>query len=449
MRFTAAAVGGAVLLVTTGAAANGRYPASSAILLSPTDPDLVVGRATFGTLVSHDHGKTFDFLCDDAIGLSPQSTQDPVLGLTAAGALVAGFDAPAVGLDVSSDTGCNWTCVGGPLAGQAVVDLAVRPDAPHDVVLLTGSGADAGAALSQVYESADDGAHWTALGTPIDPTATPTTLDVAPGDARRLYVSATRGFGSARSASLFVSTDDAMTWTERPTPFDPNADDAIYIGAVDPTDPMRVYLRTSGSPSRLFVTTDGGQSFQVASIALTGTMQGFALSPDGATIYAGGPADGLFAAARADLTFHKMAALHVQCLAARASEVWACSDEPSGFIVGVSTDQGATFAAALHLNGIAGALACAARAGGVACGADANASQCGGDSFVQFCQDLGGCAPGALATPSARSSRGCSLGRGAGVAAGVGAGAVALVVVIRRRRGDFRGRRRARRPLAS
>ena len=37
----------------------------------------------------------------------------------------------------------------------------------------------------------------------------------------------------------------------------------------------------------------------------------------------------------------------VQCLATRGDELWTCSAEVSGFVLGVSTDDGATFTAKL------------------------------------------------------------------------------------------------------
>ncbi len=75
-------------------------------------------------------------------------------------------------------------------------------------------------------------------------------------------------------------------------------------------------------------------------------------------------------------------------------ELWACSDEPSGFSVGVSTSDGAQFASRLQQDGLASPIACAAGAEGpLACGgAAANASQCAGAAFDAVCATLGGCA---------------------------------------------------------
>jgi hypothetical protein len=398
-------------------------PAANRIVFSPTNPNLVVVRATYGLLLSSDDGKTWTFLCEDALGMPKMATQDPAMGLTAKSALVIGLQAPA-GLEVSRDNGCNWSCAVGRLANEAIVDVAVRQDPPDTVLALTNtplSDHAGGGAHSQVFQSTDDGASWAPLGVALDPHILVTTLDVARGDPHRLYVSGTRGFGPTRTASLFASMDDGATWTEWPTPLDTRVETAIYVGAVDPSDADRVYLRTNGS-SRLLITAPSGAglSFQTV-LRLTSQMLGFALSPDGSKIYAGSEMDGLFVGDRSSMTFRHQTSVvlgtdagprdvHVQCLAARAGELWACADEPSGFIVGVSTDDGATFSPKLHLDGVHAPIQCSAGAHlSLACGADANGSQCGGAPFANLCAAVG-CTPGGgtAAQPRPRSC-GCSL----------------------------------------
>jgi MYXO-CTERM domain-containing protein len=463
-----------VLLTAPSALANGRYPASNQIVFSPTGANLVVLRATYGILLSRDDGATWTWLCEDALGVLPSTSEDPSLGLTAGDALIAGLYR---GLEVSSDTGCDWSFVPA-LVNQHAVDIAVRSASPHAAVALlstqssTAAGDSGVVYATQLYETANDGATWTALGAPFDEAVSVTSVEVAASDPDRLYVTGFRA-STLFTPLLFVSLDRGGSWSEHALP-QLSHDLGVYIAAVDPESADLVYLRTEGAPnpsgrSRLFVTRDQGQSFQTV-LSLPGAMLGFALSPDGSTIHAGIDKGGLFVASRdallaaadaggglaavgdaggsASSAFRQTSSLRVQCLAARGAELWACSDEASGFVAGVSLDEGATFTPKLHLNGVAGPIACAA---------DATAAQCSGAAFQQLCQSLKGCSdgggpeagaadatdagpgapPGEGATPHGSSSCGCSAvggGRVMGLMAAMGAVAAAAAWRRRRRR---------------
>jgi MYXO-CTERM domain-containing protein len=437
-----------VALGDTPALANGRYPEANALVFSPIDPDLVLLRTTFGVLLSRDGGANWDWLCEGALGIPASSNEDPSLAVTAGGAMVAGL---VEGLEVSADTGCDWHLADGT-PRRSIKDLAIRPNAPHGIVALASSfGADAGATggagyLTQVLESADDGAHWTAVGSALDPSAIPTTIEVAASDPRRLYVSTFRGQGMTRTASLFVSTDGGARWTERPVPIDPNAEAAALIAAVDPTDADRVYVRTQGR-SRLLVTGDAGRTYTTA-LSFTGPMLGFALTADGSKLYAGGPEDGLFVASSAALSFERTSRLPVQCLAVRGADLWACADQSAGFFAGRSTDDGAHFAPAAPLDAVRAPIACSG---------DATAAQCTGAAFAQLCTTVPGCPAGDPGDPPPiapydagardgglvgprplvrlpRWSCGCSAAGGGGTAAGlIIAALVAAAATLRRR----------------
>jgi hypothetical protein len=443
-----------VSLASLPARANGRFPAANSIIFSPSDPNLVIVRATYGLLPSFDGGSTWRFLCEDALGVAPGSDYDPAIALTAANHLIIGLLLPG-GLEVSPDTGCNWNCVGGALANETIADLAVRPDAPHSVVALTGTVFfdDAGGGEhAQAFQSVDDGANWLPLGLPIDPTVLVSAIEVAATDPHRLFVSALRGFGPTRSGVLFVSVDEGATWVEHDVALDAD-EGALFIGAVDPLDADRVYLRTSGH-SRLLLTTDAGRSFSTV-LTLSGSMLGFALSPDGSRIYAGSIEDGLFVADRANVAFAPKSAIHVQCLATQGAVLWACSDEASGFVAGVSTDDGATFTPRLHQNGVQAPVDCVAGSqASYACGVDANASQCAGAPFDQLCSTIG-CRSqpiadampraGAEAEPRAEPSCKCGLNANGSTPRGLAAVA-ALVVATAYRRCQRPGRNPQRPP---
>src|ERR1700677_273630 len=89
--------GGAVILgaavVTLGfaapARANGRYPASSQLAVSPKDPSVMLVRATYGLLPSFDGGKTWSWVCEEAVGYD--SEEDPTMAFTSDGTLLAGL----------------------------------------------------------------------------------------------------------------------------------------------------------------------------------------------------------------------------------------------------------------------------------------------------------------------------------------------------------------------
>ncbi len=502
--FLGAMAGALALLAVRPANANGRFPASNQIIFSPTNENIIVGRATWAVLPSTDNGKTWGYLCEDVLALpGSASYEDPELGLTANNALVAGLSIPTVGLDVSPDLGCNWNCIGGPLTDQQIADVVVRPDLPHEVLAITSTtSTDGGISISsQVYQSTDDGATWAALGTPLDPTVTAQTIDVANGDPTKIYVSGNRGYSMGRTASLFISSDSGVTWVEHPVPqFNPSipclapttgqcpSEDSLYIAAVDPSDPNRVYLRSDGlagsntpGTSRLYVTTDGGQTFQVvksftlpmqqsSDFILTGELLGFALSPDGSTVYIGTRETGLWTASKTDLAFTQTnPKIEVQCLAARQTsagpELWACSGETSGFIFGRSTNGGKSFTPAMAtVTSTSGLVACSASGTtSNACFTMGNASICSCSSYQNFCNielenaclgcgqtgvapptDAGGAGSGAVdagpdvdggaKSPSPSSSScGCSI-VGSGGDAGLLAGCALLGIALLRRR---------------
>src|SRR5262245_4405825 len=105
-------------------------PGANQILFAPNDPNVVLLRATFGILISHDAGVNWDWLCESAIPSLPNQ-RDPMLGITSNGTLVATV---FPGVDVTPDLGCTWNAGQCPLGPLSVLDLAVRPDAPHSIL---------------------------------------------------------------------------------------------------------------------------------------------------------------------------------------------------------------------------------------------------------------------------------------------------------------------------
>jgi MYXO-CTERM domain-containing protein len=474
-----------VIAAAPRASANGRFPCSNEIVFSSSNDDLVVLRATFGFLPSYDYGTTWSWLCEDALGLPPTSNEDPSLALSPNDSLIAGV---SLGLLVSPDKGCTWNRQGGPLQGQHIEDLDTHAAAPAAVLAITSTyepdaGAEGGPGYVQhIFTSPDDGATWSIAGT-IDPSAIVTSVAVAPTDAQRIYVSAYRGDGATRTASIFTSLTGGSTWDpEQPIPLDPTMETAAYVAAIDPQNEDLVYIRSEaaleGAPScassvavgssRLFVSSDGVQTPPHPVFSLPeDEMLGFALSPDGSKVYLGGPRTGLYVASSADLQFANVPqvepdggtrTIHVLCLATHGADLWACSDEPSGFVAGVSQDDGVTFTPRLHLLGIQGAVSCPAGTTSSMCTETDLDAETPYDPFTSLCtttlqvcdnltppqalatacEESGACEPamsGDAGAATTAASGGCSIVGGGGAAGAlVALGVLGLAVRRRRRR---------------
>jgi hypothetical protein len=363
--------------------ANGRFPASNQIVVTPHDPELVLVRVTFGLLVSHDRGKSFDWVCEPAIGYT--GVEDPMYTVTPSRHFVGStFD----GIAISRDQGCNWSKAKSDnqeedIAGKVFTDLAANPrDGKHIVVFSSSYDrqSDAGEAFfaNEVWETKDEGNTFRPLQPRgFNPLLLGSTIDLTATDPDRIYITA-RDSGTPPKAFLLTSKNHGRTWDEMPIPLE-GVERSVFIAAVDPTNAERVYLRTSTAgdePTRLLMrelASDAGAGsaarprLRVLHRA-AGALLGFALSSDGKKIYIGGPKDGLKVAEMSGgddggFVFHQRSTVQVQCLALSPDGLWACSNEQTGFIAGLSKDDGATFESRVRFCDIRGPLACAPSSG--------------------------------------------------------------------------------------
>lgn len=363
MRTAVAAALASVLLLLAAAPeahANGRFPESNAIFFAPNDNDYVLLRTTFGLIISHDRGATWDWVCERSIGLA--GVEDPMYSITPDDTVIA---SSFQGLAISRDRSCNYGFAGGELQDLVFIDLTSRPSTPGTVVAFASSYAgqdDAGVIFfkSTLFETKDEGKTFAALGASFDPTLLGETVDVTASDADRIYVSAVRNPGTAAAGFLLTSRDHGKTWEENPITL-VDGERAAFIAAVDPVNADRVYVRTANAadkPSRLLLSDDAGKSFKLVYSGL-GPLAGFALAKDGTKVWVGGLRDGLQVASTTDFAFTQKSKVEVSCLALAADGLWTCSNEKSGFVVGLSKDEGATFETKLHFCDIRGPLACA------------------------------------------------------------------------------------------
>ena len=361
-----------LLLASSGAEANGRFPESNHLFFAPSDDQFLMLRTTFGFLVSKDRGQTWSWVCEQAFPLS--GSEDPMVAIAPNHNILA---TTFQGMSFSKTNACNWEYLrNAPLAnpdqngmdrGRVFIDLAANPNDPKNVVTFASTydrqDEDGGIYFSsQLFETTDEGVTFTKLGPDLDTTFLGYTLDLTKSDPQRIYVTAIRNPGGPVSAFLLTSKDHGQTYTETTIPLEDAAERGIYIAAVDPNNADHLYVRTSAGtdkPSRLIYSDNAGQSWRLLFKGV-GPLPGFALSADGSKVFIGGPRDGIQVANTTDFQFTQKANLEIQCLALAADGLWACSNEKSGVIIALSKDDGVTFEKKTHFCDIKGALDCPA-----------------------------------------------------------------------------------------
>jgi len=328
------------LLWPRPAPANGRYPSANQLLVDPGNSSHLVLRTTFGLLLSQDAGLSWTWVCEDAIGYV--GNNDPALAIFQNGTIAAGFGRD---LRVSPDAGCSWPSPFSNVAQATFVDATLDPSDSTKAFFLSRS-LDATRQVNVVVAS-ETASALTALGIPLGDDISPLTLEVAPTNPGRVYVTA---INADLTSVLLRSDDRGQNW--RRLPIHPDETLPAYIAGVDPTNPDRLYLRLDGETTDLLlVSDDGGVTFGEA-FSIDSDMLGFALSPDGANISLGGPPVGLFSGDAASLAFvHSPAPIrNLSCLKWTQSALIACALESTdGFTLARSIDSGQTFTPLFHL----------------------------------------------------------------------------------------------------
>jgi hypothetical protein len=178
------------------AGANGRPPGTSTIHFRPgSGSDIWVG-LTFGELVSHDGGLTWQWMCEKTVGYA--GTYDPVYAYSSSGAIFATtlMELPGMpGMTVMRD-GCNFTAT--PLGTTFVSQDVIGPDGTLFV-------AAASPTDSSISQSSDDGMTLGSSSSPGIPNDWWESLVIAAGNGSNVFLSGYR----------FVMACDSNS----PTPF--------------------------------------------------------------------------------------------------------------------------------------------------------------------------------------------------------------------------------------
>ncbi len=330
----------AVTSVAPPARANGRFPRAQRLLERGGDPDELVLSATYGLLFSDDRGGEWRHMCELGFAFAYDDI-DPLIELPADGALLV---RTSHSVNRSEPPFCDYVPVLGGGRTDSVVDLTLdRADRSHVLALMVQRG-DAGS-VNQLYASHDSGKTFEVQGAPLpaDLLTLGITLDVAPSDANRYYVS---GLG-LEDPSVFARSDDAGAhWTVTSLPLP--AGETPYIAAVSPTDPDVVYLRTNlwqtnaesvvEANDGLLFSDDGGASFHEIFRAKA-KLLGFALSPDESEVLLGygDPVEasrqvdfdalGLYRGPAGDNAFTRILPGSVSCLTWSPNGIYVCTSQ--------------------------------------------------------------------------------------------------------------------------
>src|SRR5579859_4462551 len=155
VRYLVGALVTCALSFSSTSLANGRYPLANQLVLDPKNPAHMVARTTFGILDTEDSGRTWTWICEQAVGFFG-AAEDPAIAVMADGSTIV---ASSQGLSLSRDGGCSWIHRIPPDGNRAGIDLAVDPTNPHDALALESSTAT-GVYAVYLVKTSDDGATW-------------------------------------------------------------------------------------------------------------------------------------------------------------------------------------------------------------------------------------------------------------------------------------------------
>ncbi|HSK04740.1 MAG TPA: sialidase family protein [Kofleriaceae bacterium] len=351
------------LVLASDALANGRSPGTSTISFRRGMEQEVVAGMTFGLVRSLDGGATWHWMCEDAIGYG--GTYDPDYMYTSTGALFATtFD----GLKVMRD-GCTFAS---PYGRKFVSVTAQGPDgrlyhASSDTPS-AGNPGDSG-----IYRSDDDGVTWPVSSMPGVLNDWWQSLEVAPSDADRLYLSGYRFIsgpgGNMKTFLLFRSDNAGQSWQPLPTgqiATMPNS--TIEIAGISHANPnlvfARVKLEDNAVADAIYRSDDGGMTWK--KILGKGSALAFVVRRSGELVAATQAQGAVRSGDNGETWTDLAAAPHINCLAENsAGEVWACTQNyggmqaPSdGYGIMKSTDL-ATWAPVLKYQEMKAPIACA------------------------------------------------------------------------------------------
>jgi hypothetical protein len=413
------------------ALANGRFPRAQRLTEVQGDPNTLLLSATYGILLTTDRGGTWRHLCELGFSFSIDEI-DPLVEVAGDGGMLVQVSRS---LNRAVAPFCDFRPMLGGGQSDRVVDFALDREEPSRLVALMLGRGENGAVENRLFASEDSGLSFEAMGTvlPSEAITFGQTLDAAPSDGTRLYVS---GINAEGRGVVLRSSDAGESFESTVLPLEPG--EHPYIAAVHPTDPDVIYLRTDTwtanadgvleANDALLYSDDGGRSF-LELYRAGAKLFGFALSPDGSQVLIGygdpvepsravdASAVGIYRADAGGYEFSKIYDGPVSCLTWTAASLYACTSQVErGFAVGVAPDADfelgdpEPFSPLLDLTQVAGPFECPACTTSGVCAA----------TWSETCAMFGSCETSA---GSAASDEECVAGAPAQGFAGTGGAA--------------------------
>jgi MYXO-CTERM domain-containing protein len=445
----AAAVAMTLLAGTPRAArGNGAFPDSEGILLPADHPEQFRLATNFGLIVSDDGGQTWAWTCEQS-GVSDLASLYQ-LGPAPLNRL---FALSAHGLIHTDDGSCTWSKATGAVEKVLVTDYFSDPADPMRV-LAVGLPNTTQLEPEGIYQSLDGGVSFSAPLYVGPVKGGITGVESARSDPKVIYVAMYLTPGL--HPHLVKSTDGGETWGD-PLDIEPGIGPNLHrIIAIDPLDANKIFLRVTESLSEsLAISEDGGVTFRKA-VTFDLKVSAFARLPSGTILVAGvnlGPGDvmvaGGYRSTDGGQTFSPwLPGPRIRALAVRDGKLYAAADNfKDGFALGVSTDEGATFAPMMTYDKVASVKACVSQVCGDSCRAQAmralfSVAICPAAPVPEGRDAAPGTADGPDAGPvpiPPSSGCGCAVGGAAG--RWTAAGALVLVALSLRRRRRRNGMR--------
>jgi hypothetical protein len=309
-----------VILLASTAFANGRAPGTSTINFERGHENNIAVGLTFGLLISHDGGATWQWTCED--NLPYQGMYDPSYAWSSTGTL---FATTFSGLRDSSDA-----CVFDP----TMLATPTPPPFMSNVVIASNGDVYATAADPTdgfIYRSTDGGKTFPQTAMPGMLKDWWQSLAVAPSDPTRVYLSGYRiEGGTSKVFLLFKSIDSGVTFTALPVDqFTTSKNSTIEIAGIDPTNPDLVYVRSTLENNNigdaLYVSSNAGTTWTPI-LEKGDSLHAFVVRANH-DIVAGTPTLGAFVSHDQGMNWTTLTnAPHLNCLVeSSAGELWGCT----------------------------------------------------------------------------------------------------------------------------